>query len=120
MLVEILPLFAAKNPIDGQANSTAIITQSPLFEGAAKLCVDFSGGGFSDWYLPAIWELKECYNAEYIVNFILGANGFQLANYWSSTEDNATLAWYIGFSTGILGSNGSKNSDSIVRAVRKF
>jgi hypothetical protein len=119
VLVEILA-YAAKSPIDGQPNCAAIITQSPLFEGAAKLCVDYRGGSFSDWYLPAIWELKECYNTEYIVNYILGANGFQLANYWSSTENDATQAWYIGFNAGILSSNGSKSSNGLVRAVRKF
>jgi len=113
-------LAGAPRAIDGQTNTAAILLQSTTAP-AAKLCVDYRGGGLSDWYLPATWELKECYNAEYIVNTILGAsNGFQFVNYWSSTENSATLAWYMGFDTGNTGSDMLKSNTNRVRAVRKF
>jgi len=114
-------IAGAPHAMDGQTNTNAILTQSPLFAGAAKLCTDYTSGAYSDWYLPAIWELKECYNAEYIVNTVLGAtDGFKLASYWSSTENNATTSWYLLFDTGVMGSVGPKGNPEIVRAVRKF
>lgn len=110
----------ASSPMDGQANTAAILLQSATAP-AAMLCKNYTGGGFADWYLPSIWELKECYNAGYIVFTVLGAtNGFKFAFYWSSTENNATLAWYLNFPLGIMASDAPKGNNGYVRAVRKF
>ena len=125
----------AQSPNDGQANTNAIISQSGHNASAAKLCDSYTNtetgtGVFSDWYLPAIWELNQCFSAAYIVNNILGpSNGFGFSNsyrfvYWSSTEYNNTAAWNIDFSIYALGNvtGGDKavNNDNRVRAVRKF
>jgi len=110
----------AISALDGKANTDAILLQSATAP-ASLACKNHAGGGFNDWYLPSIWELKECYNAGYIVNTILGVtNGFKFAAYWSSTENSATLAWYLLFNTGIMGSDAPKSNSGIVRAVRKF
>lgn len=111
---------SAQSPIDGQANTTAIIAQNGHTASAAKLCDDYSSGGFSDWYLPASWELNQCFNAAYIVNNVLGAaNGFQVAYYWSSTEYSLNSAWSYGFDYGYAYYLGKSNFYR-VRAVRKF
>ncbi|MEX1003479.1 MAG: DUF1566 domain-containing protein [Crocinitomicaceae bacterium] len=109
----------AQSPIDGQANTTAIVAQGDL-SGAAYLCENYSAGGFTDWYLPAAWELNQCYNAAFVVNTILGTtNGFQFADYWSSTEHYDFYAWSQGFDDG--GTNSStKGAYYRVRAVRRF
>jgi hypothetical protein len=109
----------AQSPIDGQANTTAIVAQGDV-SGAAFLCDNYSSGGFSDWYLPAAWELNQCYNAAFVVNTILGAtNGFQFARYWSSTEISVNSAWDQDFSHG--GTNYLNKSTTFrVRAVRRF
>jgi hypothetical protein len=113
-------LAGATSAMNGQANTAAILTQSPTAP-ASLLCTSHMGGGFNDWYLPSLWELKECYNAGYIVNTVLGAtDGFKFAAYWSSTENSTSLAWYILFNTGILGSDALKSNNGIVRAVRQF
>jgi hypothetical protein len=109
----------AQSPIDGQANTTAIVAQGDV-SGAAYLCANYTSGGFSDWYLPAAWELNQCYNAAFVVNTILGAtNGFQFATYWSSTESVSNAAWGRSFGTGSP-NNGSKGGNFRVRAVRRF
>lgn len=112
---------AAKNPIDGQANTKAIISQTGHTTSAAKLCDDYSAGGFSDWYLPAIWELKQCYNSAFTVNTILGnTNGFGLLTaYWSSAEYSLNSVGAISFTSGETGFN-KTTSNVRVRAVRRF
>ena len=109
----------AQSLIDGQANTTAIVAQGDYF-GAAYLCDNYSAGGFDDWYLPAIWELNQCYNAAFIVNTILGTtDGFEFNYYWSSTEAAHDAAYYQNFVNGYT--NGSLKPDYLcVRAVRRF
>lgn len=122
---------AAQSFTDGQANTTAIIAQSPGFECAAKLCDDYVNpetgtGVYSDWYLPSIKELQECYHAKFAVTNILGIfEGFLFDNYWSSTENPDNVAgektvYFIGFHIGILNPGGHKTHLLRVRAVRKF
>ena len=110
---------SAQSRIDGQSNTAAMMTQSP--SGAALLCDNYSAGGFNDWYLPAIWELNQCYNAAFIVNTILGStNGFQLNSYWSSTESYFTHAFRQNFFNGLSDDSLPKHLNSYVRAVRRF
>jgi len=119
---------AAQSLTDGQANTNTIIAQAPAFENAAKLCDDYTNtetgtGVYSDWYLPAIKELKECYDAKFAVTNILGIiDGFLFDNYWSSTEnkDDGLPSFFIGFHIGILNPGGHKGHLLRVRAVRKF
>ena len=109
----------AQSLIDGQANTTAIVAQGDT-SGAAYLCDNYSSGGFSDWYLPALWEITQCYNAAFFVNTILGAtDGLQFADYWSSTETTNSTARSLNFYYGP--GNGSKLLGTFrVRAVRRF
>jgi hypothetical protein len=116
----------SQSPIDGQANTTAIIGQDATADKAATVCDAYTitdgTGTYSDWYLPSIWELNQCYNADFIVNTILGAaNGFQFTSlgYWSSTEASSNYAWYHYFDAG-YSNNWGKGSMNRVRAVRRF
>jgi hypothetical protein len=46
---------------DGAANTAAMVTAGINNHPAAKFCVDLSIGGYSDWYLPARYELDIAY-----------------------------------------------------------
>jgi hypothetical protein len=46
---------------DGAANTAAMVTAGINDHPAAKFCVDLSIGGYSDWYLPARYELDIAY-----------------------------------------------------------
>jgi hypothetical protein len=114
----------AQSPINGQTNTNAIIAQSSIADKAATVCNIYSitdgTGTYNDWYLPAVWELNQCYNAAFIVNTILGStNGFQFDYYWSSTE---TYDNFVGFQYFDYGSTyyDYKTSEYRVRAVRRF
>jgi hypothetical protein len=89
--------------------------------------IGLAAGGFTDWYLPATWELNQCYNAAMIVNELLGnTNGFQFSNlnssyYWSSTEYSNTGAWGQDFNYGSSFNYGKYGNFRLaVRAVRRF
>ena len=110
----------AVSPLNGFTNTNNIIAQTLVTAttayaaGRARLSVD---GGFSDWYLPATWELNMCYNAAIVVNRVLGVNGFANSIYWSSTEFTSANAWLQNFSNGSQ-TNASKGGTALVRAVR--
>lgn len=98
----------------GSANTSAIITAlGGTGTYAAKICRDYAGGGYDDWYLPSRDELRKLYaNRTLIGNFVSG-------NYWSSTEFFTYNAWYFNFAEW-WDSSDWKNSYYNVRAVRSF
>jgi len=111
----------AQSLFDGLTNTNAIIAQTLLpattayAAGIARL---FAGGGFSDWYLPSVWELNMCYNSAAIVNKVLGStNGFANSTYLSSNEATASTARTVDFFAGAFGTS-NKSFVFYVRAVR--
>jgi Protein of unknown function (DUF1566)/Collagen triple helix repeat (20 copies) len=120
---------SAQSASNGQANTNAIIGQSGHTASAAKLCDTYVSGGFSDWYLPAKFELNTLYDQAYVVNTVLEADGDPLTvgvsasaynYYWSSTEFNyAGYAWSQTFGQGYQDGD-DKSYPWGVRAVRAF
>ena len=117
---------AAQSPRDGLANTNAIVAQAGAGTTyAAGLCKAYNAGGFNDWYLPSLLELRKCYNASIIVNEVLGdLNGFVFSpnsgiSYWSSTESNISYVDVINFYEEFTNGNKSELSN-LVRAVRRF
>jgi hypothetical protein len=49
------------SPFDGAANTAAMVTAGIASHPAAQFCVNLSIGGYSDWYLPARYELDIAY-----------------------------------------------------------
>jgi len=104
----------------GEVNTPGITGQTSVTTGAAVLCSHYNGGGYTDWYLPAVVELGECYNAACIVNKVLGGtNGFQPAYYWSSTGDGIpdAIGWSFGDGYNLFL---DKTFLANVRAVRRY
>lgn len=112
--------ITAQSANDGLSNTLAIINQAGHTNSAAKLCYDYSYGGYTDWYLPAHWELIQCLNSAYIVNETLGnSSGFKFDEYSCSTEfDGGSYNGEV-FNRSALGYP-SKANIVFVRAVRKF
>jgi len=117
---------------DGEANTAAIIAAGPAAGTAAVLCNDFTGGGYTDWYLPSIRELYLLATQDILIDKILDNDGdantsgltqeYRSSNYgryWSSTETNGSNAWHYDFNEGY--SNLAEKYDPYkVRAVRAF
>ena len=116
---------------DGATNTTEMLEHSDGNNNSAcENCDQYSGGGFNDWYLPAIYQLRRLYNEADIVSEACVANGgsaFTISTfgatgrYWSSTQvigDNGK-AYALTFQDGITIENG-KSWTSRVRAIRNF
>ena len=123
--IEIGP--TAQSPSDGLANTNAIVSQAGVgTDYAAGLCKAYNAGGFTDWYLPAINELLQCYYSLQIVNEVLGdANGFlfpdiNYSGYCSSTEVSSGAMRTKNFGYGDIGNLGYKEFFYKIRAVRRF
>jgi hypothetical protein len=121
----------AQSDWDGQTNTTAIIKQAGHSYSAAKLCdeytnADYGTGIYSDWYLPTELELLKLYDALYLVNKTLDTDGnsstvplWKEGELWSSTERDATYAYYFRFDSSSCFYS-LKNNLLGVRAVRAF
>lgn len=82
---------SAQRTQNGARNSIAIIGQSGHTASAAKVCLDLTNAGQSDWYLPSIDEFSLLWHNRYNVNRELASiSGAHLITaeklYWSSTE----------------------------------
>jgi len=122
----------AQSFYNGASNTAAMVAQDTTANKAGTLCNSYAGGGFTDWYLPAIWELNLLYNSAFVVSNILANDGNgatqplhpenvgpTYGRYWASTEYNSTTAWNYNFHSG--GSYVySKSNVHRVRAVRAF
>jgi len=102
----------------GFLNTNKIITsQGNTGSYAAKLCRDYTGGGYTDWYLPSKDEL----NKLYINRAAIGGFANTDANYWSSSEFSDSFAWFQDFSNGGQYNFFFDKSFAMrVRAVRAF
>lgn len=73
-------------------------------------------GGFTDWHLPTIEELKEIYT----IQKICGIEKSDDSWFWSSSSspEDPKSALYIGFFKGVCGCNDKSRSFGCVRCVR--
>jgi len=110
--------WAARAVGAGKANSAAMIAN-----GATSYTADTSGAAFfaetstcgskDDWFLGSLGEMKLMYDN------LQGVGGFSSDGYWSSSEFDATSAWYQDFYSGFHFDT-NKANPVFVRPVRAF
>jgi len=71
------------------------------------------GKKYTDWRLPTKNELNLLNSQKSVVG------GFTTTNYWSSTESDATNAWYQNFNINTQTAS-AKTGTAYVRAIRAF
>jgi hypothetical protein len=114
------PTFALSY-INGSSNTNEIIEQSGHVSSAAQLCRSYNGGGFTDWYLPSVLELKIFITqfptiTKKVQNEVTGSNA---GEYWSSTAQSGDKAYALDlFGNLILGYKSTQHL--VVRAIRSF
>jgi hypothetical protein len=91
---------------------------------AAGLARAYTGGGYTDWFLPSKDELNKMYLEKSTINTTASVNSgsdFSESNfYWSSTMNNYNSAWSQVFNTGGQTGNLKTYLTHYVRAVRAF
>ena len=95
----------ARSYMDGMTNSIAIVNQIGHDTSAAEVCLNSTNGGYTDWYLPAIYELELLFKNRYdVYKTLQSINGATILNkkdwanqsiYYSSTEDSKS--YVLGF-----------------------
>ena len=91
----------------------------------AKLCANYRGGGYSDWFLPSLKELKEIYDHKDQIGGTwhtvdASSTGGYIEAYWSSSEVGTENAWTLKFSDGTNWSAGRVSEHKYLRAIRAF
>lgn len=119
-----IDLQAATSTTNGPANTEAMRGAS-TYE-AGNHCLDYRGGGFDDWYMPARSELQAIYenlghNKTPPAGFESGgAQAFHASDYyWCSTQYSANYAWYRRFSDGFESNFLKYHTNRRVRPVRR-
>lgn len=109
----------------GLANTNAILAQCATRPIAASVARAYTGGGYTDWYLPSSTEL---YKLNVNLNSISAA-GFNNAYYWTSTQYGApvftssTDAYDMNMGAAgqsLHASYYAKGNTDNVRAIRSF
>lgn len=111
----------ASSSTNGAANTTQIISvygNSGTY--AAKLCRDYRGGNFTDWFLPSNDQLFKLSGYQDVVGGFPTPCFLCAFNYWSSTEYDYFRAWDQNFNYGSSSNNSQKNQLNYVRAIRAF
>jgi len=99
----------------GLSNTNKIIASQgePAMSYAAGLARAYTGGGYTDWYLPSKDELEKLSYTREIIG------GFVNYYYWSSSEVDLSKAWFQTFFSGRQETS-VKGEPAIVRAIRSF
>jgi hypothetical protein len=114
----------AQSSWDGSNNSIAIAAQSGHTSSAANTCLNWSSGGYSDWFLPSVDMMTQLWQNRFNVNMTLsrisGATQVPIGvNFWTSTELSATNGCGYTFGSGYA-LNFGKGNLFYVRAIRSF
>jgi len=117
---------SAKSYSNGLINSLAIVGQTGHTNSAAKLCIDLVSGGYSDWYLPAEYELLLLWQNNIAVNRTLATiSGAKTMPYetsvWSSTETSGgSSAYGVNFDIGNATFGSGKGNRYYVWPIRAY
>ena len=87
------------------------------WESAKRMCSEYRGGGYSDWYLPTKEELNWIYDNLRRKGKITGDTWYWSSSSYSTDHDHA---WKQDFYDGSQYDYGYKNNTYSVRAVRAF
>jgi hypothetical protein len=118
--------LSAQSKVDGEGNTQAVLQQPGHTTSAALACANYTHDGFSDWYLPALWELEQWSRVVFLMQQQNGENLFGQV-FWSSTElPDLPAPGFINSNAYLLGlgygewSPSAKNNSFRVRPFRQF
>lgn len=88
----------------GMQNTLDIVNGCDEDSIAADLCLKYDGGGYTDWFLPCVDEIRALSDNQAVVNAAAVNNGGtaldSVGAYWTSTQANTEEAYDFYFPTG--------------------
>jgi len=98
-------LYESNSKVDGRGNMDSLIIQGITNFPAANFCYGLSIGGYSDWYLPALYELAIAYYflkpGAQANNTAYGVNNYSVPQRSSNyTASNPAQTTALAFRTG--------------------
>ncbi|APG60518.1 DUF1566 domain-containing protein [Christiangramia salexigens] len=98
----------------GKTNTDLILNSHGAGNYAASVASNYNGGGYTDWFLPSLFEAREM-----TILFKKGLGNIAPALYWTAKEYSFHEAYFWSFSAEYWNQS-SKSSSYRVRAVRAF
>ena len=113
----LIPEGATPEAIGQGVINTAYIVAGCATAGiSARVANDLVLNGFSDWFLPSLYELTEMYT-----NLAsAGIGSFSNHSYWSSTQLDAAQAFTIDMNNGLENQHNKSQTNRHTRAMRRF
>lgn len=105
----------------GMSNTNAILEKYPATlypNSAAAVARAYSGGGFTDWFLPSSDELNQLYLNKSVVSNLVDDGEYY--GYWSSTNGSDMGAWRQKMSNGVKTELAKDSFFNRVRPIRAF
>jgi len=121
-------ISGADSDTDGKQNTADILADCTSGSRAAEGCDSLDYAGFTDWWLPAKDTLSALYpvcddgvcDTDCSWDDYCGCSGANFRwYYWSSTQINTSIAWYVMFDSGNVGNYYDKRNSLNVRCVRQ-
>lgn len=113
--------WGATSFLDGAANCALLTSQA---KGAVFACSEYTSDGYSDWYLPAYWELLSIFSAASFIDAVCPSGKLAMgSSYWASSEYSWVMAkagFPRNYSPGSFAWNNKNNPTYRVRAARRF
>lgn len=103
---------------NGLANSLSAHNSKMNPTPAASYCINYRGGYFDDWYLPALEELMLVWTNRSQLT-VLGATGAHWSSTQGYTSTSYNLAWWVTVHTGASGA-AQKAGNYRARPVRRI
>jgi hypothetical protein len=98
-------LYAANHVFDGYANTQNLFDSRFV---AARYCINYAGGGYTDWYLPSEWEMIDAHYGR--------PSQFHATYYYTSTQVDSKNVRRVLMTNG----KASNSNDTTIRYVRPF
>lgn len=73
----------------GKLNTAKICNKLATLNNAARICSNYRGGGFSDWFLPSLLELRQMYIHKHKIGNLSDEYYWSSTEYWSIQRNSA-------------------------------
>ena len=113
----VMPGSWSNRTVGSGADLTAtikrVLSNDTSSNNAAYFATSCNAGGFADWFLGSVGEMK------LLNDNLQGLSGLFATNYWTSTENLSANAYFVGLSNNSISNNTKSNLFNVI-PIRSF